>query len=661
MTPSLLPRLFFFIPFLLAAAAGSLPSRNPDLLPLLAFKLSLSSPASAVHVLSSWDPAVDPCSSWHGVYCRRGRVARLVLEGSDLDGPIHHLARLPHLGFLSLSNNSFSFPLHQLDLSLSPWQAHLKILHLSHNRFSGPFPTAFLSLRRLRRLDLAGNLISGFIPPEIGVFLRHLLTLRLEENNLSGNIPASVGFIPELTVLNVSHNRLAGEIPGKLSYFPPSSFVANPGLCGVPLPHKCPNDLAASSADPRPPPSTQGRKMWKWTVVIAAAAAAITASIAATVVALFRFRKWARRKGETTTKVDGEDQEEKEEDERGSLGRMEWFDEGRCTAFALEDLMRGSAEMLGRGAVGSTYRVVMEGGGGGGGGGEETVAVVVKRVRRKTTKEKKGIKEEERLLKEMGRWRHTNVVSLRAYHYSSSGEELLLVYDFLPNGSLSNLLHGNRGPGRIPLEWTSRLKLALGAAKGLAYLHSASNSMLSHQHLTSSNILIDDDGNACVSDFALLELLSPLPSPSSFNSTSSHTAATEATRRAGSDVYSFGIILLEMLTGRPAVGEEDLAKWVQTVVRQEWTSEVFDIELMRGKAAEDEMFALLQVALLCVAQEAKDRPRMGVVHKMIEDIRDRGNRRSGGSISPSLNDHSYDDGSSPCLSEDTPTITSCSR
>ncbi|URD99653.1 Leucine rich repeat N-terminal domain [Musa troglodytarum] len=215
---------------------------------------------------------------------------------------------------------------------------------------------------------------------------------------------------------------------------------------------------------------------------------------------------------------------------------------------------------------------------------------------------------------------------------------------------------GNRGPGRIPLEWTSRLQLALGAAKGLAYLHGISNSKLSHQHLTSSNVLVDGEGNACISDFALLELISPSPPSSSFSS-SSHAAVAETRQR--SDVYRFGIILLEILTGRPAVvhGEEDLAKWVQTVVREQWTSEVFDIEL-RGKGAEDEMFALLHVALLCVAQEPKDRPRMAVVYKMIEDIRERGIRRSRGSLSPSLHDHSYES-SSPCLSEDTPTFTSC--
>ncbi|CAL9153048.1 unnamed protein product, partial [Musa hybrid cultivar] len=641
----LLAPLFLLPLFAATSPLPLLPSPNPDLGPLLAFKLSLS--RHTPPALSSWDSAADPCASWRGVSCRGGRVARLVLVGLRLDGPIHHLAGLPRLALLSLNNNSFSSPLHRLDLSLSPWRSHLKHLHLSHNRFSGPFPLSFLRLRRLRRLDLAGNLISGTIPPEIGLLLRRLLTLRLEENELDGAIPVSVGSIPELTDLNVSHNRLVGEIPRQLSSFPPSSFAANPGLCGGSLLRRCLKNWTAS-CDRRPPPMVNGRKIRKWVAAIAGAiSATIAAAAAVAMVALLCLKRRAKNREVEVAEKGRKEGEEAAEAEEG--GRMELF-EG-CGRFALEDLMRGSAEMLGRGAVGSTYRVVMEGG-----EAAEVEAVVVKRVRRRV-KEKSG-KEEEELLGEIGGWRHPNVVSLRAYHYSSTGEELLLVYDYLPSGSLSNLLHAeNRGPGRIPLEWTSRLQLALGAAKGLAYLHGTSNSKLSHQHLTSSNVLVDGEGNACISDFGLLELVSPSPPSSSFSS-DSHAAVAETQQR--SDVYSFGIILLEILTGRPAVvhGEEDLAKWVQTLVREEWTSEVFDIELTRGKGAEDEMFALLQVALLCVAQEPKDRPRMAVVYKMIEDIRERGNRRSRGSLSPSLHDHSYES-SSPCLSEDTPTFTSC--
>lgn len=174
-----------------------------------------------------------------------------------------------------------------------------------------------------------------------------------------------------------------------------------------------------------------GRKIRKWVAAIAGAISATIAAAAA--VAMVSLLCLKRRAKNREVEVAEKGRKEGEEAEEG--GRMELF-EG-CGRFALEDLMRGSAEMLGRGAVGSTYRVVMEGGEA---AEAEAEAVVVKRVRRRV-KEKSG-KEEEELLGEIGGWRHPNVVSLRAYHYSSTGEELLLVYDYLPSGSLSNLLHG---------------------------------------------------------------------------------------------------------------------------------------------------------------------------------------------------------------------------
>lgn len=197
------------------------------------------------------------------------------------------------------------------------------------------------------------------------------------------------------------------------------------------------------------------------------------------------------------------------------------------------------------------------------------------------------------------------------------------------------------------MDWPTRLKLAEDAAKGLAYLHGASRSKLSHLHLTSSNILVGNSAaSALVSDFSLLRLLSPPPS------------TAEASQK--NDVYDFGAILLEILTGRSAEcggGVEDLPAWVGRVVREEWTHEVFDVEILSGggKEAKDEMVGLLQVALLCVAREPEHRPRMGVVYKMIEDIRDRGSRRSRRSLSPSSNGGSFE--STPCVSEDSPALS----
>ena len=182
-----------------------------------------------------------------------------------------------------------------------------------------------------------------------------------------------------------------------------------------------------------------------------------------------------------------------------------------------------------------------------------------------------------------------------------------------------------------------------------------SGGKLSHRHLTSSNILVDGSGTARVSDFALLQLLSPAPATGDYSSLQKQ------------DVHGFGVVLLELLTGRQPSGEDgggaqaDLPRWARAAVREEWASEVLDVELQRGRGAEDEMVALLQVALLCVAEEPGERPRMAVVAKMIEDIRDRGSKRSNkysASTSQSQAGRSYE--SSPCVSEDTTRSTPAS-
>lgn len=241
---------------------------------------------------------------------------------------------------------------------------------------------------------------------------------------------------------------------------------------------------------------------------------------------------------------------------------------------------------------------------------------------------------------------------------------LSLVYEISVNCT------GNRGPGRTPLDWSTRLKLAAGSARGLAFLHHACESKRAHGHLTSSNILVDQEGNACISDFALDQLVHPAPPLSSSSPNKAYkapelfdnTTSTSSKASQKSDVYSFGIVLLEILTGKMAGEGEgegmDLVKWVRSNAAQEdLMLEVFDLELLRYKEMEVEMVALLQVALLCLNHMPRERPKMSVVYKMIEDIRARGAAAAAGVVhSPSPNDLSSN--SSPCLSEDTPTFAS---
>ncbi|KAF5193976.1 Receptor-like kinase, partial [Thalictrum thalictroides] len=294
--------------------------------------------------------------------------------------------------------------------------------------------------------------------------------------------------------------------------------------------------------------------------------------------------------------------------------KLVFFDKRK--QFVLEDLLRASAEMLGKGNLGTVYKAVLEDGS----------IVAVKRLKDANPC---GRKEFEQYMDVIGKLRHPNIVSLRSYYYAK--EEKLLVYDYLPNGSLHSLLHGNRGPGRIPLDWTTRISLGLGAARGLARIHEEySVSKIPHGNVKSSNVLLDKNGVACISDFGLALLLNPIHATARLGGYRAPEQAETRKLSQKADVYSFGVLLLEMLTGKaPALysspsqdeQEEDLPKWVRSVVRDEWTAEVFDPELLRYKNIEEELVAMLQVGLACVAQQAEIRPTMAEVAKMIEDIR----------------------------------------
>ncbi|XP_020210560.1 probable leucine-rich repeat receptor-like protein kinase At1g68400 [Cajanus cajan] len=647
--------------FLLLTVQGS----NPDLDALVAFKTA----SDTSQKLTTWNTSTtNPCS-WSGVSCTRHRVSRLVLENLNLQGSIHPLTSLTHLRVISLKGNRFSGPLPNLSNLTA-----LKLLFLSNNHFSGDFPPSLTSLSRLYRLDLSNNNLSGELPATLTHFT-HLLTLRLDANNFSGHIP-DVN-LPTLQDFNVSGNRLSGEIPKALSTFPDSSFGQNPFLCGAPL-KKCASDptkpgsegAIASPLSPQnniPPTTTVssspssmpktttsssknhekgGSKISPVALIAIIVGDVLVLGLVSLLLYCYFWRNYSAKlkegKGSKLFESEKIIYSSSPYPAQGGFerGRMVFFEGEK--RFELEDLLRASAEMLGKGGFGTAYKAVLDDGN----------VVAVKRLK---DAQITGKREFEQHMEVLGRLRHPNVVSLRAYYFAR--EEKLLVYDYMPNATLFWLLHGNRGPGRTPLDWTTRLKIAAGAARGVGFIHSSCKSLrLTHGNIKSTNVLLDKHGNARVSDFGLSVFAGPGPGPLGGRSNGYRAPEAYDGRKQThkSDVYSFGVLLLELLTGKcPSVVESagsayggvvDLPRWVQSVVREEWTAEVFDLELMRYKDIEEEMVGLLQIAMSCTAPAPDQRPRMTHVIKMIEELR-------GVEVSPS-HDTLDSVSESPSLSED---------
>lgn len=583
---------------------------------LINFKASLD---NSDVPLQNWKASGVPCigktPQFKGVICTDdGKVWGLQLEGMGLSGTLNIslLLGLQNMRTISFMNNSFQGSLPDIKKL-----GALKNLYLSNNRFNGDIPDdAFDNMVWLKKVYLSHNQFTGPIPTSL-TKLPKLLELRLDENKFHGEIPD----FPQrgLQFVNVSNNHFEGAVPESLSKEDPRLLSGNAGLCGQPL---------------TPCPKKKSKTLVVAIIVVVVGCALLL--FFAVLIFLCRRRRRNPELPSQLGKISSMEKPKKgvfgqghqmEQVSSENLSAGKKADHGKLVfvrndreKFDLQDLLRASAEILGSGSFGSSYKAALLGG----------PVMVVKRYRQMNNLGREGFHEH---MKRLGSLGHPNLLSLVSYFYKK--EEKLLVSNFVQNGSLAHHLHGNRTPDTPALNWPTRLNIIKGVARGLAYLYNELPSIIvAHGHLKSTNVLLTHSFEPLLTDYCLLPVINRDHAVQYMVAYKSPEYSQHGRLSPKTDVWSLGILILEMITGKfpenyltqnQGDGDADLAKWVNSVVREEWTGEVFDKELKGTKHAEGEMLKLLKIALGCCNKDVDRRWALNEAVARIEELKERDN------------------------------------
>ncbi|XP_076901513.1 putative leucine-rich repeat receptor-like protein kinase IMK3 [Bidens hawaiensis] len=478
----------------------------------------------------------------------------------------------------------------------------LELISFGHNQFNDEIPVEIGNLVNLKGLDLSYNSINGSIPNSFKD-MKSLTSLNLAHNNLTGQIPGFLGGQLNLASLNVSYNNLSGQVPGQLRKFDPSVFAGNRDLCGY--------SPSATCAGTSPPESRHRKRKFKEILLIVGGALIAAFLLLCCIVLCCLLKKEDKVKEKDSEQVGPTKETPAEEVAAGEGGgKLVHFEGG--VQFTADDLLCATAEIMGKSTYGTVYKATLV----------EGIQVAVKRLRERITKNQKEFKNE---VNSLGRIRHPNLLAMRSYYLGPKGEKLL-VFDYMPKGSLASFLHA-RGPN-TPINWSTRMRIMKGMTRGLVNLHTQQN--IIHGNLTSNNVLLDDDLNPKIGDYGLSRLMTTaanLNVVATAGALGYRAPELSKLKKASTktDVYSLGVIMLELLTGK-SPGEVadgvDLPQWVASIVKEEWTNEVFDLELMKDATAiGDELLNTLKLALHCVDPSPSARPEAQVVLQQLEQIR----------------------------------------
>ncbi|XP_047324064.1 probable LRR receptor-like serine/threonine-protein kinase IRK [Impatiens glandulifera] len=568
----------------------------------------------------------------------------LDLSDNGLLGQIPSVGGFVNLRVLNLSKNSLqgTIPstvgelkaLNILDLSLNQLKGSIPMeigaatsltdLRLEKNSLTGNLPTAIGNCSSLNTLILSRNSITGPIPASLAE-IAYLQKVDLSFNKLNGNLPKQLANLVHIISFNISHNQLQGELPsgGFFNTISPSSVSGNPALCGAAVDRNCPTVLPkplvlnpnSSDTDPATPVLENMFQRKKTMLSISAliaigAAAVIVIGVIAITVLNLRVQSSISRSAAALT-FSGDDFSHSQSSDANS-GKLVMFSGEPDFSTGAHALLNKDCE-LGRGGFGAVYKTVLRDG----------RSVAIKKL---TVSSLVKSKEDfEREVKKLGKMQHPNLVELEGYYWTPSLQ--LLIYEFVSGGSLYKHLH--EGSSGNFLSWNKRFEVILGSAKSLAYLHKMN---IIHYNIKSSNILMDDSGEPKVADYGLARLLpmldryilsSKIQSALGYMAPEFACQTVKITEKC--DVYGFGVLVLEVVTGRRPVEymEDDvvvLCDMVRGALEEGKVEECVDGKL-KGEFAVEEAIPLMKLGLICTSQVPSNRPDMAEVINILELIR----------------------------------------
>ncbi|XP_047150291.1 receptor-like protein kinase HSL1 [Vigna umbellata] len=545
-----------------------------------------------------------------------GNLSLLILSKNNFSGTIpDEVGWLENLVQFSASDNKFTGSLPDSIVNLG----QLGILDFHNNRLSGELPKGIRSWKKLNDLNLANNEIGGTIPDEIGG-LSVLNFLDISSNRFSGKVPHGLQNL-KLNQLNLSYNRLTGELPPLLAKdMYRSSFLGNPGLCG---------DLKGL-CDGRGEAKNVGY-VWLLRAIFVVATLVFLVGV---VWFYFRYKNF--------------------QDAKRAIDKSKWtLMSFHKLGFSEDEILNCLDEdnVIGSGSSGKVYKVVLSSG--------EVVAV--KKIWGGVRKEvESGDVEKGRVqdnafdaeVETLGKIRHKNIVKL--WCCCTTRDCKLLVYEYMPNGSLGDLLHSSKGG---LLDWPTRYKIAVDAAEGLSYLHHDCVPPIVHRDVKSNNILLDGDFGARVADFGVAKAVETTAKGTKSMSVIAGSCGYIAPEYAytlrvneKSDIYSFGVVILELVTGRrpvdPEFGEKDVVKWVCTTLDQKGVDHLIDSRL--DSCFKEEICKVFNIGLMCTSPLPINRPSMRRVVKMLQEVGTENQTKPAkkdGKLSPYYYDDASDHGS----------------